>query len=329
MSKVIIGIHGLGNKPPHKLLENWWRISMEEGLRLVGSKHKLPHFELVYWADILYTKPLSPLENMNSEFYLDEPYTPAPKKFKFDKKKYRLKLVDYVRKVANYLLLGENYHLKYSFLADKILETYFRELQIYYTEDCENKANIDCIAKQMIIARLVDALDKYKNDDIFLISHSMGTIIAYDVLSFYSTDIPINTLITIGSPLGNPLVISKIADASQKKFGTIELQTPDTVTKFWYNFSDISDSIAFEYILADNFKPNSAQVEVKDKLVVNNYVMNGVSNPHKSFGYLRISDLAEALVWFIEDTEPNLIKKTFRKVKKTFIKVARRIGLKE
>ena len=33
MSKVIIGIHGLANKPKETLLTSYWKTSIEEGLR--------------------------------------------------------------------------------------------------------------------------------------------------------------------------------------------------------------------------------------------------------------------------------------------------------
>ena len=33
MAKVIIGIHGLGNKPPKDILEKWWKLSIEEGFK--------------------------------------------------------------------------------------------------------------------------------------------------------------------------------------------------------------------------------------------------------------------------------------------------------
>ena len=35
MAKVIIAIHGLANKPPKKLLENWWKKAINEGYELI------------------------------------------------------------------------------------------------------------------------------------------------------------------------------------------------------------------------------------------------------------------------------------------------------
>ncbi len=33
MKKIIIGIHGIGNKPPAKILRKWWLNSIYEGLK--------------------------------------------------------------------------------------------------------------------------------------------------------------------------------------------------------------------------------------------------------------------------------------------------------
>jgi len=33
MDKIIIGIHGIGNKPPEDILRNWWLDSILEGAK--------------------------------------------------------------------------------------------------------------------------------------------------------------------------------------------------------------------------------------------------------------------------------------------------------
>jgi hypothetical protein len=58
--KIIIGVHGLGNKPSKELLETWWKWAIMEGLRIVGKPRFDINFELVYWADIQYPNPLNP-----------------------------------------------------------------------------------------------------------------------------------------------------------------------------------------------------------------------------------------------------------------------------
>ena len=44
----------------------------------------------------------------------------------------------------------------------------------------------------------------------------MGSIVAYDVMTQYAPDVSIDTFVTIGSPLGLPIIKSKIV-AERKK----------------------------------------------------------------------------------------------------------------
>src|SRR5712691_10825698 len=48
---IIIGIHGLTNKPPKETEESWWADSLAEGLRRNRGASERPPFELAYWAD--------------------------------------------------------------------------------------------------------------------------------------------------------------------------------------------------------------------------------------------------------------------------------------
>jgi len=60
MSRFILGIHGLRNKPPQALLNEWWQLALREGLERIGHPRINIPFELVYWADLLYPEPLDP-----------------------------------------------------------------------------------------------------------------------------------------------------------------------------------------------------------------------------------------------------------------------------
>jgi hypothetical protein len=301
MSNVIIGVHGLGNKPEKHLLEKWWKLAMKEGLRSAGFDQVLPKFELAYWADILYEKPLSVSEkDANSPLYLDEPYTLGQKDYDAEISETRSKVVDFLSRQMNRIFLNDDFSLNYSFITDAILRKYFRDLEIYYMNKSIDKANCEGTANELIKKRLALILEKYKDDDILLVGHSMGSIIAFDVLTFVEPHIRIHTFITIGSPLGMPVVISKIA-AEQKQIGNlaVQIKTPAGITNGWINFSDIRDNVAFNYKLSEYFTENSLGIKPIDYLVVNNYEINGLSNPHKSFGYLRANEFAKVLNEFI------------------------------
>lgn len=302
MSKVIIAIHGLGNKPPKEQLKEWGIAAIEEGLKSQNIHIKLPRFELVYWADIMYDKPQTTEEkDVNSPYYLDEVYTKAPKRYRVEPHETRQKLLDLFKTIVYKIFLNKDYRLRYAFVSQKLMHKYFHELEVYFTEDERIPAGFNRGVKEKIIRRLADTLKKNRKDDIMLIAHSMGSIIAFDVLSFIIKDVTIDDFITMGAPLGAPFVISRIAAHAKQAYGQLKLQTPETVDKHWYNFSDIRDKIALDYKLSDDFAPNSKGVQVIDKLVTNNYVMNGIANPHKSFGYLRTPEFIRVLTDFLKE----------------------------
>ena len=127
----------------------------------------------------------------------------------------------------------------------------------------------------------------------------------------------IHTLVTIGSPLGLPIVVGKIA-AEQKITPNRRsiMSTPPGITDKWYNFADIMDNVALDYKLADNFTENDNGVLPKDYLVNNNYEINGIKNPHKSFGYLRTPEFSKSLNDFIGEEKLNIGQKVLHRFKR-------------
>ena len=135
-----------------------------------------------------------------------------------------------------------------------------------------------------------------------LVAHSMGSIIAYDVLYELKKEIEIDTFITIGSPLGLPMVISKFFEEHQIEYdSSTKRPTPESV-KNWYNFADIDDGIAANDDLRDEFAPNSAGVNPIDNNIYNDYKNWKTKNAHKSFGYLRSPKMSKVAFDFLKRT---------------------------
>lgn len=77
------------------------------------------------------------------------------------------------------------------------------------------------------------------------------------------------------------------------------MRTP-TVVKRWTNFADRRAPVALDVHLADDYAPNDRGVQVKDDLVINNYVnQTGKANYHKMYGYLRAPELSEVVRSFL------------------------------
>ncbi len=301
---------------------------MIEGLSSNHFKTVLPGFEMVYWADIVHDKPLDEQEmDVNSPYYLDERYIKAPENFIVENHDTRKKVVEFLCRQLNRIFLNDDFSLNYSSITDAIVNKYFNDLEKYYAENVITDDGETYSVKDLIRNRLIRKLKEHRNDEIMLISHSMGSIIAYDVLTFAAPDIRINTLITIGSPLGLPVVISKIAsEHKQMHFVVNQITTPPSILRSWNNFSDIMDRVAFNYKLSDNFSENKFGIKPVDSLVVNNYVINGERNPHKSFGYLRTPEFSKVLNEFIVSEKlsigEKIIRKTARIIKNAGVLVA-------
>ena len=315
MKKVIIGIHGLGNKPSKHLLQKWWKDAMIEGMKSHGINKILPDFELIYWADILYEKPLNKWEkDPDNPYYLNEPFTKAPESIEIEEHTYRKNLTGFISEKLNNIFLNEDKTLNYSFLTDIILKKYFRDLDLYYTEECKDENDISCKARDLIRDRIAQAINKYNDCEILIVAHSMGSIIAFDILTYMIPEKEIKTLVTLGSPLGFPVVISKIAAEQKIKHnGKSIMATPPGITTNWYNMSDIMDHVALNFELADDFTQNERKVYPVDFLVQNDYQINGKENHHKSFGYLRTSEFSAIINDYIGDESLNIGQIVFRK----------------
>ncbi len=125
--------------------------------------------------------------------------------------------------------------------------------------------------REPIRERLREALNTV-NGPAVVISHSLGTVIAYDVLSesgFAATTVPL--LVTVGSPLG----YTEIQDVVTKP-----LRLPGPV-QLWANFADPVDLVTLDTSLADEFQGAPRIIDAR--------VDNPSPNNHAACGYLGAS----------------------------------------
>jgi hypothetical protein len=325
MDKIIIGIHGLGNKPPKYLLEEWWRLAIKEGLNRIGSHFPKFNFELVYWADSLHPDPLNPYEDdEESELYLSEGYEPATNIKKIKLNGWKENLINYFNKQRAKLLFNETLHVKFPSLTDLIIKHFFKDLDIYLTQQCVEENKSDCLAQDIIRDKLIDKLRKHKDKDILLIAHSMGTIVTYEVLIEVEKEINIDSLITIGSPLGVPFIFEKLKNEKSLVPGEkSKLKTPDNILTGWNNLADLDDKIARSADMSKLFKSNLHCVAPVMEVVENDYESEGIENPHKSYGYLRTQQVAQIIDDFLCRGKSKLILWLTRKFDQFKFKLTR------
>jgi len=298
MAKIILGIHGLGNKPPYHILQQWWEMSISDGLRARSKYFPLRNFRMVYWANIIHPHPLDINEtDRENPLFIADPYSPEGRIEKGDPEPLQKRIRDYLEKQVDKLLLNEDLTINFSAITDYIIQHFFHDLDVYYSTSLEHGNRTNNIAREAIRQQLARKLREHQHDEILLIAHSMGSIIAYDVMTQVVPDIAIDTFVTCGSPLGIPVIMSKIKTEQRGKVK--QLTVPDNVTHRWYNLSDLGDRVAINYNLADDFQQNSRGISIIDKQVLNTYQYNGKKNPHKSYGYLRTPEMAEIIYAFL------------------------------
>jgi hypothetical protein len=279
-ASVVIGIHGLKNKPENNLLTRWWAMSLQEGLqRNLGFASPLA-FELVYWADIQYPEPIPEAE-------LDNPYITADRHGPLPR--YGGTALDTVRAIAEKWggraidrgkdLIGLDEHV------DRLLGIAFDDLRDYY-----GKSDV----RNRVRNRLANALQRHTDNRVCLIAHSMGSIIAYDVLRMLEQHSPgIDHFVTIGSPLGLPVVTQHVREEFSNTL------VPQQVRQ-WTNLADPRDKIALDCSLADDYRPTPGGIRVQDDLVRNDYVDRaGKNDQHNGYGYLRTPELSDIVHRFL------------------------------
>jgi len=298
---VIIGIRGLRNKPPKYTLTSWWKKSIIEGFRII----KLPcphfHFEMAYWAHYMYTIPQNPYaKDPGHPQYLPDPYVPGIVFGPRDPQTFKKKLTsDIAQQVLNLIICKSGFANKEK-ITNIILHRMFTELDVYYHERLRDGFRRLKPAKELIRNELSTLIEKHRKKSICIIAHSMGTIIAYDVLMHCVPDIPIHTFITFGSPLGFPVVRQKIKqELGLNPDDNSPLPTPQSIRHKWINFSDLEDVTCLDYNLRNHYRENADGVRPFDEIVYNNYEYQGIKNPHKAYGYLRTAEVTQAIYNFL------------------------------
>jgi hypothetical protein len=277
MSYVIIGVHGLANKPPKEQHAQDWAAAIQEGLtRNCSLSIQSINFDSVHWAHINYPHPLAPDP---------EPYIPTPldQPIKTYRDGWLSILRAYISDVPGDMIQKAKEWFGLGPVTEAVLNKKLTDLGKYYKSN-ENRQTLRGLVKK--------AIADNQNKRITLIAHSMGSIIAYDALrelGQVNSNFRIENFVTIGSPLGVPTVAAQISEE-----WTL-LRTP-SIVKRWINLSDPRDPVAFDTHLRNDYEANDQGIRVEDDLILNNYVgPNDEPNHHKIYGYLRCPEMSELL----------------------------------
>jgi hypothetical protein len=302
MAKSILMIHGRNFKPAAAVLQKQWLEALRFGIARDHAKatarFDAAHKELVYYGDFsnaflskVFNQPI-PDDSQGRQQTLD-----ALKQYK---------KADFKKSVYNKLpgksaakeVLADTFggFLAAIRLSNPVIEAVAPDLREYWNEDSEFGTNL----RFPMIAPLKKAMDN--DDEILVISHSLGTMIAYDTfwkfcrLGEYRpqyTNKKISLWITLGSPLGDETVKRSLKGAKLP----MDRRYPDNVVN-WLNVSAEDDFVSHDESLADDYASMKALGNVKsikDKHIFNLSVRDGKSNPHHEAGYLIHPVVAESV----------------------------------
>lgn len=180
--------------------------------------------------------------------------------------------------------LGDRLHWIIPFLPDKRIKASIQDTSRYFS----NKDDIACRVREFQKAALREA--SANQDKVLLIGHSMGSIIAYDALwelcHLENYQHCVDTLLTIGSPLGMNYVQNFLRGHKEKKSRSY----PGNI-RHWVNIASRGDLVALDPSLEDDFNDMiTAQLisSITDhhQGVFNHYRDSKGLNVHKSYGYL-------------------------------------------
>jgi hypothetical protein len=300
-------IHGIANKPPADDLLAIWRRTLAQASEPVPLGDLGVTASIVYWADLMYERPdedLAAHEGVleNTAAAIDAsggaeapiPATAEEAAFLEAMRRHLTTLDDAAlanappgaEAVADGAAL-ERVPLPW-FIKKPFMSAFLRDVH-HYLFDVEfgppGRPRVHI--QQSIRKRFVDALAAPGvSRPHVVVSHSMGTVIAYDCLKRLSDCAPVDGLITIGSPLG----LDEVQDKLQPGWSGDEGFPHERLEGRWFNFFDRLDPVCgFDPELANDFGHGGQAV------VIDQVVQNTGAWRHSATKYLRQPAFGQAL----------------------------------
>lgn len=273
----VVFIHGLANKPrPEIVLEQWTTAlagARKDGLDLakLGVTYRM-----VYWADVLYKAPepdTSEGEDVQAAGEDERDLGESPEweaDLTDDERKFveglrgklQLSVEEvHLRAIGEEAATGERAFLLPKPLERKLMARLLKDAYLYlYGKTYEPRPGERFDVKAEIRKRFVTAVDAAAKDGgpVVVVSHSMGTMIAYDCLRHVPEAANVAGLITLGSPLGLSEVQDGWGKSWEKRIAFPKDKVPE---RAWHNFYDRLDIVcALDPKLANDYKREGESV---------------------------------------------------------------------
>lgn len=166
----------------------------------------------------------------------------------------------------------------FNIFRTRLMKVFAHDVYLYFHTD------LGAAIRQRLVDELEGAARAGKR--VALVSHSLGTVIAYDVLG--QAGLQADLLVTMGSPLGLPPIREEL---KRNAF-------PGGVHR-WLNVFDGLDKVTLPVQQIAGIYTREGARLVIDRMVRENYSPEGKRDPHHWFGYLTCQEVGDALSQFL------------------------------
>lgn len=307
-------IHGIANKPPkEKLLEDWIYALIDGGLDLEAAGVTA---SMVYWADVMYP----PDEEMSRDSYesvdaglgteqADDDELSWVKELSDSEQAFMAAMrdrlgfdqespggEDYVAEPPPEPADDEEGGVQFEavplpwFLKRRLMKRFLKDVYYYlFNKPWEHKTTGEMILPQfhirdLFVQQLKQDAEQNSGGAHVVVSHSMGTVIAYDCLKHLTECPPVTGYMTVGSPLG----ISEVHD-NFSGYNKNNAFPTEKLSGKWINVYDRLDPVALDARLANDYQLNHAQA-IEDQRVHNDGAWR-----HSSWKYFNQQALCDHL----------------------------------
>jgi hypothetical protein len=268
---VVVGVHGIGQQySGRELLESEWGPALRSGLSLVGAPELKPgDFHCAFYGDIF--RPQGKSSSVESWIGVDDIQPGLESDLLLAlagnnnwppnlQTKARYPLV--LQRAISHLLQTPFF----SGVSEKLMLLNLRQLTRYFQDE-----EIRDAARQRV-------KDMISSETRVIIGHSLGTVVAYEVLS-QLTESKVELLLTLGSPLGiSPVIFDRLSPPPSQGRGIWPIGASR-----WTNVSDLHDIVALVKSLGPQFG------------AVSDYLVSNGAKAHSVSPYLTARETGEAV----------------------------------
>jgi len=180
---------------------------------------------------------------------------------------------------------------------------YFDDEQITHPAKTNTRGGAREVIREAIvdaIARAREIADRGEKDGrVIVVAHSMGSVVAWDVIAHDERCPEVNGLVTLGSPLALDFVLNGLEKANRDEFRG---SYPGKLSGDWYNFIAHHDLVGqFDVDFVSNFGMGAFGQKIYSREIDNPELMSGqgpwqrLQSAHSVTGYLRHPEVADAL----------------------------------